>query len=120
MSKEESIKKIRKLRRTRRVRRKILARSILPRLSVFRSNKFIYAQIIDDNKRYTLASASDKELARDTSLTRIKKAEEVGKTIAKRAKDKKIKNVVFDKGSYRFHGRVKALAEAARSEGLIF
>ncbi len=117
--KEKVQKIIRKNRRQTRIRKKILASSKMPRLTVFRSNKYIYAQIIDDIKGVTLVSASEKRVAKDVP-NRTQRAEEVGKQIALLAKEKKIKGVVFDKGSYRYHGRVKALAEAARREGLAF
>ncbi len=94
------------------------------RLCVFRSNANIYAQIIDDNEQVTLITFSslDKELKKQTKNKggNIKVAEIVGKTIAKKAIDKGIKKVYFDRGAYLYHGRVKALAEAARKEGLNF
>ena len=94
-----------------------------PRLSVFRSSKHIYVQLIDDGAGRTLASASslDKALA-DSLKTGADKgaAEAVGKLIAERAKDAGVEKVVFDRGGYRFHGRVKALADAAREAGLNF
>ena len=91
------------------------------RLSVFRSGKHIYVQVIDDAKGATLASAStlDKEL-KGKKATGIEAAKAVGTLIAKRAKDAKIGPVVFDRGGYLFHGRVKALADAAREAGLAF
>lgn len=94
-----------------------------PRLSVFRSSKHIYAQLIDDGAGQTLASASSLEKALSESLkTGANKdaATEVGKLIASRAKEAGIETVVFDRGGYRFHGRVKALAEGAREGGLNF
>jgi len=117
--KETKIKKIRKERRIKRVRSKILARKSRPRLTVFRSNQYIYTQIIDDNKGKTLVSAHEKELS-DTKMTRTQKAQELGKVLAKKAVAKKIKNIVFDKGAYKYHGRIKALAEGAREGGLQF
>ena len=94
------------------------------RLSVFRSNANIYAQIIDDVKQKTLLAFSslDKELKKKSGnkTGNIKTASEVGSTIAKKAKEKGIKEVYFDRGGYLYHGRVKALAEAARKEGLKF
>ncbi len=93
------------------------------RLSVFRSGRHIYAQLIDDTQGVTLASAStlDKDLKKDLKLgASVEAAKAVGALIAKRAKDAKIDNVVFDRGGYLFHGRVKALAEAAREAGLAF
>ena len=90
-----------------------------PRLTVFRSAKNIYAQLIDDSKRTTIASASSKEKSIEknnkTELSKI-----VGKLIAERSIAKGIKEVYFDRGSYKYHGRVKSLAEAARSGGLKF
>ena len=89
-----------------------------PRLSVFRSNKHLYAQLIDDDKAVTLEATSDKGFKGKYTKTDI--AGMVGETLAKRAKTKKISKVVFDRGSYRYHGRVKALAEGARKGGLKF
>ena len=94
-----------------------------PRLSVFRSSKHIYAQVIDDLKGETLASASSLEKAlREGSKTgaNIEAAKAVGKLLAERAVQKGVKEVVFDRGSYLYHGRVKALADAARESGLSF
>ncbi len=93
------------------------------RLSVFRSSKHIYAQVIDDNQGITLAAASSIEkTARDGQKTgaSVTAAKTVGKLIAQRAQEKGIKDVVFDRGSYLYHGRIKALAEAAREGGLNF
>lgn len=106
-----------KTRRITRTRKRILANSDRPRLSVFRSNSNIYAQIIDDSKAKTIVSASSLETKIEKKM---EQAIEVGKLIAQKAKDKKIKEVVFDKGAYKFHGRVKALAESAREGGLNF
>lgn len=94
-----------------------------PRLSVFRSGKHIYAQVIDDGKGVTLASASsiDKDLRAKVKTGADKSAaSEVGKLVAQRAVKAGIKDVVFDRGGYKYHGRVKALAEAAREAGLSF
>lgn len=94
-----------------------------PRLSVFRSSKHIYAQVIDDDQGVTLASASSIEkTAREGLKTgaSVDAAKAVGKLIAERAKEKGIEDVVFDRGGYLYHGRVKALAEAAREGGLKF
>ena len=94
-----------------------------PRLSVFRSSKHIYAQVIDDLKGETLASASSLEKSmRDGGMTGadIDAAKAVGKLLAERAAEKGVKEVVFDRGSYLYHGRVKALADAARESGLSF
>jgi large subunit ribosomal protein L18 len=89
-----------------------------PRLAVFRSNRYIYAQVIDDESGRTMAAASSQEKAlRDRTLN-IETATEVGKLIAARAKEVGVGSVVFDRGGFKFHGRVKAVADAAREEGL--
>jgi large subunit ribosomal protein L18 len=109
-------------RRTRRVRSALRARSAgKPRLSVHRSGRHIYAQVIDDKAGKTLASAStlDKELKGKTGATR-NGAAAVGKAVAERAKKAGVSSVVFDRGGFLFHGRVKALADAAREGGLEF
>ena len=97
-------------RRHKRVRAKIEGTEEVPRLCVFRSNKYIYAQIINDQEGKTLLSAK----------AELKLADKVGQEIAKKAIAKKLKKVVFDRGGYKYHGRVKALAEAARKGGLKF
>ena len=111
-------------RRKRRVRYKLAQVSTEKvRLSVFRSKNHMYAQIIDDNARITLAAAStlDKELKGKLKTTStVAAAEEVGKLVAKRAVKAGVKHVVFDRGGYIYHGRVKALADAARTAGLSF
>jgi large subunit ribosomal protein L18 len=107
----------------RRVRKKVFGTPERPRLAVYKSLKHIYAQIIDDTKGETLVSAStlDREL-RDKlpELTKTEEAREVGKLIAQRAIEKGIKKVVFDRGGFIYHGRIKALAEGAREGGLEF
>jgi large subunit ribosomal protein L18 len=111
-------------RRKARVRRALRARAYgRPRLSVFRSSKQIYAQIIDDEQGVTLVSASSMEKAQREALktgANVEAAKAVGKLIAERAAAKGVKTVVFDRGSYMYHGRVKALAEGAREGGLEF
>ncbi len=104
-----------------RVRSKISGTADKPRLSVFRSNKGIYAQLIDDKSGKTLAAASylDKDLAGSTG-PKLEQSTAVGKAIADKAKAAGIENVVFDRGGYLYHGRIKALAEAAREGGLKF
>ena len=111
---------IRKARHAR-VRSKVSGTASTPRLNVFRSNSNIFAQIIDDEKAVTLVSASsiDKELKIENGGN-IEAAAKVGELIAKRAKKAKIEKVTFDRGGYLYHGRVKALAEAARANGLEF
>ena len=114
--------KIRKRKHVR-VRKKISGTSECPRLCVYRSNAHIYAKIIDDEAQTTLASAStlDKEIKGSVSVgSNIEAAKAVGKLIAERAAAKDIKVVVFDRGGYLYHGRVQALAEAAREAGLEF
>jgi len=104
-----------------RIRAKISGTPERPRLNVFRSNQHIYAQLIDDTKGVTLASASTLEKDLDLESTKnIEAAKKVGELIAKRALEKGYKKVVFDRGGYLYHGRVKALAEAAREAGLEF
>ncbi len=117
-------------RRHKRVRAKIKGTSRIPRLCVFRSNKYIYTQLIDDEKGKTLVAANDMEIKK--AKTKKKKedkkaftgkvalAYEVGKLITEKALEKKIKKVVFDRGGYKYHGRVKAVAEGAREGGLKF
>jgi large subunit ribosomal protein L18 len=110
-------------RRHLRVRKTVYGTSQRPRLVVFRSNLHIYAQIVDDSEGKTLISAStlDKECKKGIQRgNNNKAAEAVGQLIAKRAQAKNIKSVVFDRGGYLFHGRVKALADAARQGGLQF
>ncbi len=109
-------------RRHARVRRRVRGSADRPRLAVFRSNAHIYCQVIDDDAQHTLAAASDLEKnlpATDTAAKRGR-AEAVGALVAERAVAAGVKDVVFDRGGYRFHGRVKALAEAARKGGLNF
>ena len=113
-------RKLERIRRHKRVRNKVSGTAECPRLCVFRSNTGIYAQIIDDVKGNTLVSAStlDKEVKEKHS--NIEAAKEVGTLIAKRAKEKKISKVVFDRGGYVYHGVVKQLADSAREGGLEF
>ncbi|MDO8551597.1 MAG: 50S ribosomal protein L18 [bacterium] len=109
--------------RKRRTRWKMLGQKKHPRLSVFRSNQYLYAQIIDDQKRQTLVSASSQSLKKGSKEEALKKneaAKEVGKQLAKEALKKGITQVVFDRGAYKFHGLVKSLADGAREGGLKF
>ncbi|MDA8334438.1 MAG: 50S ribosomal protein L18 [Peptococcaceae bacterium] len=110
-----------RLKRHRRVRKKVAGSGERPRLNVFRSNANIYAQIIDDSKGVTLCAAStlSPEL-KETSGGNKAAAAEVGRLVGRKARALGIDKVVFDRGGYLYHGRVKALAEAARSEGLEF
>ncbi len=103
-----------------RVRKKIKGTSERPRLSIFRSNKAIYVQAIDDINGVTLASASSQDSRVDKSKTKTEQAKEVGKILAENASGKNISSVVFDRSGYLYHGRVKALADGAREGGLKF
>ena len=119
---ERDSKETRRIRH-RRVRQKITGTLSRPRLCIFRSLNHIHAQLIDDSKGQTLTSMStlDSQIRGKTNgIVKIKKAEEVGTSLAERALNKGIKQVVFDRGGYKYHGRVKALAEAARKGGLEF
>lgn len=110
-----------KIRRKRRVRAKIFGTAQRPRFSVFRSNRHSYVQLIDDENGKTLVSASTKETAGQVSkMPKTKQAEALGELIAKKALTQKIKTAVFDRGSYKYHGRIKAMADAARRAGLKF
>ena len=109
--------------RHRRVLKKVRGTSPQPRLAIFRSLNHIYAQVIDDNTGHTLASASSLEAAAgkgSATSDKLATSQAVGKLVAERAKEKGIIEVVFDRGGYKYHGRVKALAESSRESGLIF
>ncbi len=103
-----------------RIRRKVKGTPERPRLAVFRSLKHIYAQIIDDRAGRTLVSASSNEKGAASNGGNLAGAREIGRLVAERAREKGITRVVFDRGGYLYHGRVKALAEAAREAGLEF
>jgi large subunit ribosomal protein L18 len=107
-------------RRHRRIRGKVAGTAERPRLAVFRSNKGIFAQLVDDESGKTLAGASWLGLPKSFKGNRIEQAAEVGKAVAAAAKKAGIESVVFDRGGYLYHGRVKALAEGAREGGLQF
>ena len=111
------IKTNKRERRHRKIRAKVSCTSARPRLAVFRSNKHLYAQIINDEKGETLATATSREVGGKTLL---EKAREIGKIIAKKAVAKKIDKVVFDRAGYVYTGKIKALAEGAREGGLSF
>lgn len=126
-------KREKKIRRHKRIRAKIYGTAARPRLCVFRSNRYIYAQLIDDEKGKTLIALSDrefkmakaaaKEKEKEGGVVRsgkIAKAFELGKAIAKKILENKIEKVVFDRGGYKYHGRVKGLADGAREGGLKF
>ncbi|MEK7534210.1 MAG: 50S ribosomal protein L18 [Patescibacteria group bacterium] len=109
-----------KLRRRVRVRSKITGRKDRPRLSVFRSNRYIYAQLIDDEKGKTILGVSEKNLDNIKGIKKTERAKALGLFLAKKAIQKKIKNVIFDRGSYAYHGRLRLFAETARKGGLKF
>lgn len=104
----------------RRIRKKVSGTPTVPRLSVYRSNKAIYAQLIDDVNAVTIAAASSQEEKVTSTGTKSDQAKAVGLLIGERAKSKKVENVVFDRSGYLYHGRVKALADGAREAGLNF
>jgi large subunit ribosomal protein L18 len=112
-------KNVIRLRVHKRIRSRVKGTPARPRLAVFRSVKHIYAQVIDDLKGHTLAAASSSEVDSKNGGN-VAGAKEIGKLVADRAKEKGINTVVFDRGGYHYHGRVKALAEAARQAGLEF
>jgi len=117
---KQKAKQVKQQRRKARVRSKIFGIAEKPRLSVSRSLKYVYAQLIDDENRTTLAAIFQKKLNLSAKIGKTKAAFEVGKELARLAAEKKIKKCVFDRGRYKYHGRVKAVADGAREGGLIF
>ncbi|OGH17881.1 MAG: 50S ribosomal protein L18 [Candidatus Levybacteria bacterium RIFCSPHIGHO2_02_FULL_37_10] len=109
-----------KIRRQIRTRAKIKGTGARPRLSVFKSNRFVYAQLINDEASETIVGVSEKHLKEEVIAGKIAKAKAVGILLAKKAKEKKVKKVVFDKGSYLYHGRISGIAQGAREGGLEF
>jgi large subunit ribosomal protein L18 len=107
-------------RRHTRVRKHVRGTSDRPRLAVFRSNKYIYAQVIDDTESRTIAAASSQESDLRSNALNVDTASKVGTLLASRAKQAGVGSIVFDRGGYKFHGKIKALADAAREEGLEF
>lgn len=107
-------------RREVRVRRKILNNIKHPRLSIYRSAKHFYAQIIDDKTKKTLVSVTEKELEKGLKATKTEKAKLLGVLVATKAKKAKITTVIFDRGQFKYHGRVKSFADSAREGGLVF
>ena len=103
-----------------RVRKAVVGTSSRPRLAVFRSNRYMYAQVIDDKTGRTLAAASSQEAALRSKSLSVETAAEIGKLVAERAKSAGVGAVVFDRGGFTYHGRIKALADAARASGLEF
>ncbi|MCX8112725.1 MAG: 50S ribosomal protein L18 [Bacteroidia bacterium] len=115
------VKRHHRLRVKRRIRKKVFGTPERPRLSVFRSNRYMYAQLIDDTRGVTLASASSREADIQSGAARpIERSRLVGLKLAERAKAAGIEKVVFDRNGYKYHGNVRALAEGAREGGLIF
>lgn len=114
-----SVKQEKRVRRHKKIRKGVVGTKTRPRLFVFRSNQHIYAQLVDDGSAKVLVSASDKDL-KGKKAKKMEMAKEVGKLIAKKALESKIDQVVFDRGGFLFHGRIKSLAEGAREGGLKF
>lgn len=106
--------------RHKRIRAKIFGTKETPRLCVFSSNKHIYAQLINDEKSKTMVSASDLETKKTKDKGKLAVSRQVGKLIAEKAKELKITRIIFDRGGYKYHGRIKALADGAREGGLNF
>lgn len=113
-------KQDKRIRLKKRIRVKIKGTAECPRLSVFRSNKFIYAQIIDDTAGKTLGSASDVKVTKESKRTKNERAREVGKLIGEFCSGAKISKVVFDRNGFKYTGRIKLLADEARASGLTF
>ena len=122
MSSGKNTRRAARLRRHRRIRKRVIGTTQRPRLAVYRSSQHIYAQVIDDRAGHTLASASDLDpsLRENGSGTKTDRARAVGTLLAQRAREAGHDAVVFDRGGFAFKGRVRALAEAAREEGLVF
>ena len=114
----EKIKRENRAKRHKKVRAKVFGTAKIPRLNLYRSNRSLFIQLIDDQAGVTLASVNDKEIK--SGKTKVEKAKEAGKLIAEKAKKADIKKVVFDRGGYKYHGRVKSLADGAREGGLEF
>lgn len=112
--------RVARIRRHIRLRKKVAGTAARPRLAVFRSAQHIYAQVIDDRAGRTLAHASDQEAALAEAGTKTERARRVGALVAQRAREAGLGEVVFDRGGFAYAGRVKALADAAREEGLVF
>lgn len=109
-----------RVRRRARVRKRVRGTSERPRLAVFRSNRYIYAQVIDDLEGRTIAAASSQESDLRSERLNVDIAAKVGELVATRAKEAGVSSVVFDRGGFKFHGRIRALADAAREQGLEF
>ena len=115
-----SVKTLKRIRRHKKIRKDLHGTKDRPRLCVFRSNQHIYAQLINDENAKVLMSVSDKDVKAKKGEKKADMAKEVGKLMAKKAIESKIEKVIFDRGGFVFHGRVKALAEGAREGGLKF
>jgi large subunit ribosomal protein L18 len=115
--KHTNISSVKRERRHKRIRARVSGTAERPRLAVFKSNKFIYAQLIDDVAAVTLCSASD---IKNATGTKVERATAIGAEIADKAKKQNITSIVFDRGGFRFTGRIKALADSARAAGLVF
>ena len=120
MIKQTSMKRNHRITRHKRIRAKISGTRKKPRLAVFRSRKYLWLQIIDDEKGRTLVAVSDREIKSKKSLTKTERAGQVAELLAKKVKEKGIREVVFDRGGFKYHGRIKALAEALRQQGIKF
>lgn len=108
----------RRIKRHKKIKKAVLGARSLPRLVIYRSNKHIYASVIDDSSGKVITTASEKRITK--TGTKTEKAYEVGKALAVKALEKKVKSVVFDRGGYQYHGRVESLAKGARDGGLLF
>lgn len=108
----------RRIKRHKKIKKAVLGARVLPRLVVYRSNKHIYASLIDDGSGKVITASSEKGITK--TGTKSEKAYEVGKILAKKAVEKKVKAVIFDRGGYQYHGRVESLAKGARDGGLLF
>jgi large subunit ribosomal protein L18 len=113
-------KKIRRLRRKKHVRKLVTGVADRPRMTVFKSSRYLYVQVIDDHKAHTLVSASNLEKDLRKLKSNLAGAEQLGQVVARRLKEKKIKAVVFDRNGYPYHGIVKSIAEGARKAGIQF
>lgn len=120
ITKEKKMVFLRRARRAVRTRFVLRGTTLRPRLTVFRSGKHITVQLVDDGSSHTLLAVSDTKIKKEKGLSKVTVAEKVGRALAERALKKGIKSAVFDRGSYRYHGRVRALAEGARKGGLSF
>ena len=116
----QKTKNQKRITRHKRIRAKVIGTKEIPRLYIFRSNKHIYAQLINDEKGKTLVSAKDKDIDIKNKGKKSELAFKVGELIAKKALEQKIEKIVFDRAGYKYHGRVKLLADGARKSGLKF